>query len=175
MAHHYFLARLLPRPPALGHDQGFGLVEEEPFIPHELQNPRLWLGDPTRGEAYPLYVALGVLFGLVLVGALLARYLAPRLLHGHRLRVDLLRRLADALATIGGVGLFWVACRLVGLPLFARPLWLWFTLLALVAGMGYALYYWRTRYPRDLSAYEEMARRRRWMPSGRRRAAARRR
>ena len=43
------------------------------------------------------------------------------------------------------------------------------------AVFGYALYYWRKRYPRESSAYEEAVRRRRWMPTPRKRAAVRRR
>jgi hypothetical protein len=76
---------------------------------------------------------------------------------------------------VSAAGLFWVACRLIGLPLFARPLWLWFTLIALGIVVGYFLYYWRKRYPRENSVYEEAARRRRWMPTPRKRAAVRRR
>ena len=48
---------------------------------------------------------------------------------------------------VGGLGLFWILARIVGMPLFSRPLWLWFTLLALVATLAYAAYYWVKRYP----------------------------
>jgi hypothetical protein len=147
----------------------------EPIVPPELLSPGLLLADPRIGWAHPLYVALGVLFGLLLVGSVLAAVLAPRLLKGHKLRVRLLRRLAGALGTVAGLGLFWCIARVVGMPLFARPLWLWFTLIALVAVVGYAVYYWRREYPRALRAYDEVVRRRRWMPTPRRRAAVRRR
>ncbi len=59
--------------------------------------------------------------------------------------------------------------------MFARPLWLYFTFAALGAVIGYYAYYWRRRYPSEVSAYEEQARRRRWMPTPRKRAAVRRR
>ena len=147
----------------------------EPLIPPELLNPGLLLADPRQGYAHPLYLALGILFGLLLVGGLVAHLLAPRLLRRHGLRVRLFRRLVTALAMVSALGLFWILSRLVGLPLFARPLWLWFTLLGFAAVIGYAVYYWRRRYPREFKAYEDVARRRRWMPSPRKRAAARRR
>lgn len=131
--------------------------------------------DHPTGYAPPLYIALGVLFGLLLVGGLLAYTFAPRLVRRHRLRLRLLRQYSGWLAAIGALGVFWVACRAAGLPLFARPMWLWFTLIALVVVIAYGVYYWRTRYPKEYSAYEEAARRRRWMPTPKKRAAARRR
>jgi len=148
---------------------------DQPLIPVELYNPALLLADPRSGYAHPLYVALGVLFALLIVGSIVAAAMGPRLVRGHRLRLRLLRQLSGWVGGISAAGLFWVVCRVVGVPLFARPLWLWFTLIALGAVVGYALYYWRKRYPRESSAYEEAARRRRWMPTPRKRAAVRRR
>ena len=157
-------------------DQFGELVMDQPIIPPELYLPRLLFSDPLRGGPFPpLYVAVGVLFGLLLVGGLLVYIFAPRLVRGHRLRARLLRQLSGWLAAIGGLGVFWVLCRAAELPLFARPLWLWFTFIALGAVIGYAVHYWRNRYPREFSAYEEHVRRRRWMPQPKRRAAARRR
>ena len=76
---------------------------------------------------------------------------------------------------IGALGLFWVLARALGAPLFARPLWLYFTFIALIAVLAYHAYYWRRRYPVEISAYEQQIRRRRWLPTPRKRAAARRR
>jgi len=166
-------SRIVNIPAPLAHDEPLG--GEEPFFPHELWYPALWLFDPRRGELYPLYIGLGVLFGLVFVGAIVAHLLAPRLVRRHRLRLRLLRRLTTALAAISGLGLFWLACRAFALPLFSRPLWLWFTVIALVGVLVYALYYWRRRYPHEARAYEDVVRRRRWMPTPRKRVAARRR
>ncbi|HZU07859.1 MAG TPA: hypothetical protein VFB73_17990 [Chloroflexota bacterium] len=146
-----------------------------PPIPPELVRPALWLADPWEGSTHPFYLALGGAFALLLLGGLGAYLLAPRLLHGHRVRVRLWRRGATGCALVGGLGLFWTAARLAGLPLFARPLWLWFTLLLFLALVGYTLFYYWRRYPAELSAYEALQRRRRWMPTPRKRAAARRR
>ena len=148
---------------------------DQPIVPPELYTLTLMLADPRQGLTHPLYIALGVLFGLLLVGSVAAYAFAPRLVRRHRLRTRLLRRLAAATGSVSALGVFWVVARLAGLPLFARPLWLWFTLIALVAVIGYAVYYWRRRYPGEFSAYEEMVRRRRWMPAPRKRATARRR
>ena len=144
------------------------------LIPAELLNPaRLLANHPP--STHPFYVTLGVFFVLLLVGSLVAYALAPRLLRRHVIRVRYFRYLMTALAIVGGLGAFWVLCRMVGAPLFAYPLWLWVTLLSLVGVLGYALYYWRRRYPAKLSADEETMRRRRWMPTPRKRTAARRR
>src|SRR5581483_2563146 len=116
----------------------------------------------------------GDLFGLLLVGGLIAYALAPRLMKRHRVRVRLFRQFMGWLAAVGALGLFWIVARMLGAPLFARPLWLWFTLIALLAVIGYHTYYWRRRYPGEMSAYEEQARRRRWMPTPKKRAAVRR-
>jgi amino acid transporter len=148
---------------------------DQPLIPAELYNPALLLADPRQGYAPPLYVVLGVLFGLLIVGSIVAAVLGPRLVRRHRLRLRLLRQLCGWVGAISAAGLFWVVCRAIGMPLFARPLWLWFTLIALGIVAGYAVYYWRKRYPRENSAYEEAVRRRRWMPQPRKRAAVRRR
>jgi hypothetical protein len=164
----------LARPGSTGQNRPL-LQGSEPIIPPELIIPGLLLADPRQGYAHPLYVALGVLFAVILIGSLLAYLLAPRLLHRHRLHTELLRRLTGALALVSGLGLFWILARVVGMPLFARPLWLWFTLLALVATIVYAGYYWIKRYPDRRRAYEEAERKRRWLPTPRRRAAARRR
>ena len=145
------------------------------FFPPELFSPGLWFADPRGSSLAPFYVLLGVIFGLLLVGGLLVYALAPRLVKRHRVRAELLRRLATALAIVGGVGLFWIAARGLGAPLFARPLWLWFTIIAFFVVVGYAVYYWRQRYPVEMRAWEERERRRRWMPAPRKRAAARRR
>ena len=51
------------------------------------------------------------------------------------------------------------------MPLFARPLWLWFTLLALMATMAYAASTQVKRYPVRRRAYEETVRKRRWLPT----------
>jgi hypothetical protein len=145
------------------------------FIPPEILSPGRWFSDPTGGSTATFYVLLGGFFGLLLVVGLIVYFLAPRLTKGHRLRTELLRRLVTALAIVGACGVFWVLARVIGLPLFAKPLWLWFTLIALVAVVGYAVYYWRRRYPAELGTWEERERRRRWMPAPRKRAAARRR
>ncbi len=148
---------------------------DQGIIPRELYSLSDLFVDHPAGYAPPLYIALGVLFGLLLVGSMLVYAFAPRLVRGHRLRARLLRQLTGWLAAIGALGLFWVVCRAAGLPLFARPLWLWFTLIALVAVIAYAVHYWLNRYPREYSAYEEAARRRRWQPQPKKRAAVRRR
>ena len=145
------------------------------FIPPEMTTPSLWLTDPYQGSTAPFYLLVGDLFGLLLIGGLIGFFLAPRLMKRHRIRTHLFQQLMGWLAAVGALGVFWVLARAVGAPLFARPLWLWFTLVVLVAVLAYHAYYWRRRYPVEISAYEEQARRRRWMPTPRKRAAARRR
>jgi hypothetical protein len=145
------------------------------FIPPEVLTPSQWLSDPYQGSTQPFYLVLADVFGLLLVLGLIAYVFAPRLMRRHRVRQRLFRQLMGWLATIGALGLFWTVARLVGAPLFARPLWLWLTLIGLIAVLAYHAYYWRRRYPAEVNAYEEQLRRRRWMPAPRKRAAARRR
>jgi hypothetical protein len=145
------------------------------FFPPEFYSPGLWFADPRGTTLAPFYLVLGALFALLLVGGLLAYAFAPRLAKQHRLRADLLRRLTTALAIVGAFGCFWILARSLAIPLFARPLWLWLTLFALVAVVAYALQYWRTRYPAEMRAWAERERRRRWMPAPRKRTGGRRR
>ncbi|HLH25060.1 MAG TPA: hypothetical protein VK066_21260 [Chloroflexota bacterium] len=145
------------------------------FIPRELLLPPLWLTDPTQGSTAPFYLLVGDLFGLLLVVGLLAYAFAPRLMKRHRIRIRFFRQFMGWLAVVGALGVFWVLARALGAPLFARPLWLWFTFVALIAVLAYHAYYWRRRYPLEMSAYAEQLRRRRWLPTPRKRAAARRR
>lgn len=147
----------------------------ESFIPPELTIPSRWLTDPSQGPLALFYLLVGDLFGLLLVGGLIAYFLAPRLMKRHRLRIRIFRQLMGWLAGIGALGLFWVLARALGAPLFARPLWLYFTFLALIVVLAYHAHYWRRRYPVEISAYEQQIRRRRWLPTPRKRAAARRR
>lgn len=151
------------------------LAMTDGVIPSEFYSPGQWFSDPYVAIMPPFYVALTALFAVLVVGGLVLYSLAPRLFHGHALRVRLTRQLVIWLAVLGGLGLLWMGARALALPLFAKPLWLWLTLLTLAGVIGYAGYYWRRRYPQELSAWEERERRRRWMPTPRRRAAARRR
>jgi hypothetical protein len=147
----------------------------EPFIPPEFLNPTQWFWDPRPGPPSTFLLVLGDLFLLLLLAALALYALAPRLVGGHRLRTELLRRLATALAIIGALGGLWGLARALGSPLMAKPLWLWLIVFALVGVVAYAIYYWRTRYPSELQAWDERERRRRWAPAPRKRAAVRRR
>ncbi len=144
-------------------------------IPPELLNPTQWFYDPRPGPPPTFYLIVGDLFGLLLIAAVALYVVAPRLVNGHRLRTQFVRRLATALGCVGAAGGFWGLARALGWPLLAKPLWLWLTLLALAAVVGYASYFWRTRYAAELSAWDERERRRRWTPTPRKRAAARRR
>ena len=148
---------------------------DQGFIPREFYTPGELLADHLFGFTPPFYVLLGVLFALLLVGSIVVYFLAPRLVRGHRLRAKVLRQFVAWLGGVSALGVFWVVCRSVGLPLFARPLWLWFTLIALGAVIGYYAYFFRKTYPRQISAYEEEQRRRRYLPQPRKRAAVRRR
>lgn len=145
----------------------------DPFT--ELFNPSYWVRDPFEGTLHPVYLALGAAFALLALGWAAIAIWAPRLSRGHRLKVRLLRQMAAWYGALGALGLFWVLCRLIGSPLFARPLWFWLTILVLVAVTVYYVRFWRVRYPPLAQAYAEAERRRRWMPQPKRRAAARRR
>ena len=145
----------------------------ESFIPREFTLPSLWLTDPNQGSTALFYLLIGDLFGLLLTGGLVAYFLAPRLMKRHRIRIRLFRQLMGWIATIGALGLFWVFARMLGAPLFARPLWLYFTFIALFAVLAYHAYYWRRRYPVEINAYEQQIRRRRWMPTQHRGSAPR--
>lgn len=145
----------------------------DPFV--ELFDPRYWLQDPRDGTLHPLYIALGVLFAALIAASIAAAVLAPRLAKGHRIKARLIRQMAGWFGAISGAGLFWVAARLIASPLFARPLWLWVTVLALLGVAIYYVVYWRRTYPAVAQAYAQAERRRRWGPQPRRRAAARRR
>ena len=142
---------------------------------NELFNPAYWLRDPFEGTLHPLYLAIGLVFLLLVVGSIAVAIAAPRLTHGHRVRIKVYREMAAWVGGVSGAGLFWVLCRLIGSPLFARPLWFWLTVIALIAVAVYYTLYWRRRLPSMAQAYADQERRRKWAPQPRRRATARRR
>jgi hypothetical protein len=141
----------------------------------ELFNPAYWLRDPFEGTLHPIYLAIGVVFVLIVAASIFVAVMAPRLARRHRVKIKLYREMAAWFGGVGALGLFWVLARLIGSPLFARPLWLWLTVIALAVVAAYYILYWRRRYPSMAQAYAEAERRRRWAPVPKRRATARRR
>jgi hypothetical protein len=89
---------------------------------------------------------------------LVGLYLAFLRSDAHPIRGTALQRLGLALLLLGGLGVSFAVLRLAAVDLFRMPVW--FVVLGLVELVlaAYALFYWQTRYPAELAAYEQSAR-----------------
>jgi hypothetical protein len=90
--------------------------------------------------------------------ALAGLYLAFLRSDTHPIRGTALRRLGMALLVLGGLGVIFAVLRLAAIDPFRMPVWFAVVGLAELALAGYALFYWQTRYPAELAAYEKSAR-----------------
>jgi vacuolar-type H+-ATPase subunit I/STV1 len=99
--------------------------------------------------------------------ALIGVYLAFLRNDMHPIRGAALRRLGLALLALGGLGVIFAALRLAAIDPFNMPIWFVAVGVVELALAAFALFYWQTRYPAALAAYEQSAR------GGVRRSAAR--
>jgi hypothetical protein len=120
----------------------------------------------------PLATVYLVLFALGFLAAGACYWRPPRQLAGNGLNRRLTRRFAMLFLWVFGVGLVFFGFRAMGLPFLGIRLWLYVMVLALLAAVGYVVYYLRARYPAERAAYEAQQLKRRYQQAGRRRPTA---
>lgn len=126
--------------------------------------PSYWWTDPSDAIGGPLWAAFAALLGLVLVIGVAAWLLAPRLAAHHSLHRRLIVRAAKCGVGFAVSGLFILLFRWQQTPFLSKRLWLFVWLASVVAAAAIAQRY-RTRiYPTALAAWDDDARRRRYLP-----------
>lgn len=131
------------------------------------QVPRSW-------SAYgPFAIAYLVVFATGLIASIgLGRWIERRF-RDHALHRRLAARARQIASWLFGVGFTFFVLRALELPFVGMRLWLYLSVLALVVGLGLAVWYWRVVYPAELANFTADQARQRYLrpPSGQRRAA----
>ena len=126
--------------------------------------PSSWFADPAEPIDHPLYVVLAATLAVAVIGGIIVRLLASGMFDGHRLKQRLAMRMASCISWIAAIGLVILLLRWQPVPLLSKPIWWYLWVLTAVGLVGYAGYYYRRRYPQRRLAYEESARRKRYLP-----------
>ncbi len=113
----------------------------------------------------PVSTVFLVLFGLGFLASIFLYNDGARRYTGHALKRRVLRRGASISMTVFGVGLFFFGIRVLQInPFnFGMNIWLWLSVLAAIAMVGYFSYYLRTGYRTELRAYEERRRKQQYL------------
>ena len=118
-------------------------------------NPARWLEVPFEDEMRgPIALAFLIVFALGFVGSLLLYFRPPAQFKAHALKRRVITGYASWLAWAFGLGLVCYVFQLMGLPFLGWRVWLWISILTVVAVIGYIVYHWRTRFQPQLAAYE---------------------
>ena len=112
----------------------------------------------------PLYLVLAVLMALALVGGIVTRLTARGRFDGHRFKQRLAVGAATYASWLAAAGLVILLFRWQAVPLLSKPIWWYLWVLTAVGLIAYAAYYYYRLYPPRLLAYDESARRKRYLP-----------
>ena len=116
----------------------------------------------------PLAITYLIIFLAGFLSAAALYWRAPERFKTNALLRRLSRRFATIFMWVTGVGLAFFGFRVLGLPFLGIRLWLWVSVLALVAAIGYVVYHLRARDPAEREAYEAQQLKRRYQQAGRR-------
>jgi hypothetical protein len=120
--------------------------------------------DQVASPSSPVYLALAVVFGLLLFASFYVYLRSKDYFAGHRLHRRLARRYSISTASFSGLGLSSVAFAFLTTPFLSKRVWLVAGLLGLLVTAAHAGYYFRRRYPAERLAHEEWQRRQRYLP-----------
>jgi hypothetical protein len=144
-----------------------------------VENPFSWdyLTAPIRETPTfgPLSITYVTLFTLTFLACAYVYLDAKHRFADHKLRRDMLRRGANILMWISGVGLFFFAVRYMRFELltFERRIWMYMTFLVYTTTVAYFIYYVKTIYPPKLAAFERQRAKRRYIVPSATKAASR--
>ena len=126
-----------------------------------MDNPVSWdylTTVPGTNEVFgPFAVVYLVVFGVGFLATVFLYNDGARRYTKNALKRRVIKRGSAIAMTVFGVGLFFFAIRILQINpfTFGMRIWLWFSLLAVLAMLGYFAYYLRTVYPEQLREYEE--------------------
>lgn len=126
----------------------------------------------------PLSIIYLIIFGGLFLLSAFAYYDAPRRFRSDRIRRDAIRKGSEILMWVTGIGLFFFGIRAMQFEFlsFERRIWLYLSMLVLIAVLAYFVYYVRQVMPARLAARDRHRERRQYIPphgSGRNRSRRR--
>ena len=133
-------------------------------------NPARWAQVPFEDEMRgPVAITFVIVFALGFVASLLFLLRPPAQIKAHALKRRAVTGYASWLMWAFGFGLVCYVFQLMGLPFLGWRVWLWVSILAVVAVAGYIAYHWRTRFQAQLAAYEAQQAKRYYQQQARKR------
>src|SRR5262245_5592916 len=121
----------------------------------EWLDPTKWTQVPFEDEMKgPLAIGFLIVFAIGFIASAALYLRPPESIKNHPLKRRTFARFENLLMWTFGFGLVVYAFMLMGLPFLGWRVWLWVSIIALIAVIGYIIYYWRTTYTPQLAAYE---------------------
>ena len=115
-----------------------------------------------------IYLVAVVVFGLWTIASVLLYVRRRQLFAGNGALIGMGTRFGPWAILIGGIGLFLLLMRYLGVPYISIRFLLYVTILAAIGYVGFLIYYLRRRYPGRLAAVRAEEQRRRYAASRRR-------
>lgn len=133
-------------------------------------DPTKWTQVPFEDEMKtPLAIGFLIVFAIGFIAAAALYIRPPESIKGHPVKRSSLARFENVLMWAFGVGLAFYAFQLMGLPFLGWRVWLWVSILGVLAAIGYIAYYWRTAHVPQLAAYEAQRLKRAYQQQARKR------
>jgi uncharacterized membrane protein len=118
-------------------------------------DPTKWTQVPFEDEMKgPLAIGFLIVFALGFVVAAALYLRPPEAIKNHALKRRTFGQFENWLMWAFGFGLVFFAFELMGLPFLGWRVWLWISVVVVIALIAYIFYYWRTTYVPQLEAYE---------------------
>ena len=112
-------------------------------------------------------VFLILFLGIAIAAVVAYFYFSQRRFKNHTLKAHLAERLSYVLTGFAGVGFLLLLCAGARVPLLGLPIWLILTVIAFIAFVFYAVYYYVGIYPLELAKYQREQERLKYIPRGR--------
>jgi hypothetical protein len=127
-------------------------------------SPSSWWTDPGTTIEGPIVIGFAAILAVASILGIVAWIVAPRLAPENRVVQRFIVRVAKWTIGLAALGLLLLLFRWQIVPFFSKRLWLDLWVIAVVAGIGYAIYWWRKVYPLRMVAWEDAERKRRYLP-----------
>ena len=127
-------------------------------------SPAYWWTDPGTTIEGPVVIGFTALLGVVLALSVAVWILAPRLAPDERPKQRIIATMARWSLGFAAAGLLLLLFRWQIVPFLSKRLWFIMWGASIIAGIAYAVNYWKTVYPLRRVAWREAERKRRYLP-----------
>ncbi len=114
-----------------------------------------------------IYLVAVVAFAIWTIVSVVLYIYRRRFFKGRGALIGVVTRLDPYAITIGGLGLFFLAMRYLGIPYFDIRALLYLTTLAAIGYLGFLVYYMYRRYPKRIAEVQAHALKQRYQPDRR--------